>query len=117
MFLKNHPLVDDVLYPLDPDFPQYELAKKQMKTCPGLVSFFLKLDAVDAIENFCNRLKYIKMAVSWGGYESLLLPKCASFPRNEFDPAKKEHRMCRLYIGLEEPTFLMEDINQALRNS
>ena len=116
MFLKNHPLVEDVLFPLDPDFPQYELAKKQMKTCPGLVSFFLKLDTVDAIENFCNRLKHIKMAVSWGGYESLLLPKCASFPRNEFNPENKEHRMCRLYIGLEEPPFLQEDINQALRN-
>lgn len=29
-FLKNHPAIERVYFPLDPDFPQYELAKKQM---------------------------------------------------------------------------------------
>jgi cystathionine beta-lyase/cystathionine gamma-synthase len=113
-FLKTHPAVESVIFPLDPDFPQYELAKKQMKSSPGLISFFLKLYTVDAIEQFCNKLQHIRMAVSWGGYESLLLPKCASMPKAEFNPHIKEHRMCRLYVGLEEPTFLQNDINQAL---
>jgi cystathionine beta-lyase/cystathionine gamma-synthase len=35
-------------------------------------------------------------------------------PKAEFNPHIKEHRMCRLYVGLEEPTFLQNDINQAL---
>jgi cystathionine beta-lyase/cystathionine gamma-synthase len=113
-FLKTHPAVESVIFPLDPDFPQYELAKKQMKSSPGLISFFLKLYTVDAIEQFCNKLQHIRMAVSWGGYESLLLPKCASMPKAEFNLHNKEHRMCRLYVGLEEPAFLQNDINQAL---
>ena len=41
-WLKAHPKVDRVLYPLDPGFPQYELARKQMSGAGGLFTFTLK---------------------------------------------------------------------------
>lgn len=113
-FLKSHPLVERVIFPLDPSFPQYELASRQMKGACGLLTFILKTQSCEAIENFCNGLKHILMAVSWGGHESLIIPKCAGIPRNQFNPALELHRSLRLYIGLEEPEYIIADLAQAL---
>jgi cystathionine beta-lyase/cystathionine gamma-synthase len=54
------------------------------------------------------------MAVSWGGHESLVIPKCAGMQRHEFDAANKEHRMLRLYVGLEDADYLIKDIAHGL---
>ena len=54
------------------------------------------------------------MAVSWGGHESLVIPKCASLQPAEFTASNIEHRMIRLYIGLEDAEYLIADIDQAL---
>jgi cystathionine beta-lyase/cystathionine gamma-synthase len=62
------------------------------------------------IEKFCDGLKAFRMAVSWGGHESLIIPKCAGMKREAFDPANPTHRLIRLYIGLEEPEFLINDL-------
>ena len=53
------------------------------------------------------------MAVSWGGHESLAIPRCASLADGQFNAASREHRMIRFYFGLEEPGYLCEDIEQA----
>jgi cystathionine beta-lyase/cystathionine gamma-synthase len=55
------------------------------------------------------------MAVSWGGHESLVIPKCAGIPLADFNPANKEHRYVRLYVGLEEAGYLVKDLEQALK--
>lgn len=116
-WLKTQPAVERVIFPLDPDFPQYTLAQKQMSGACGLFTMVLKYRSVDAIEQFCNALKYFRMAVSWGGHESLIIPKCAGLPPEAFDPEVEAHRMCRLYVGLEEPTFLIEDLEQAFAST
>jgi cystathionine beta-lyase/cystathionine gamma-synthase len=54
------------------------------------------------------------MAVSWGGHESLVIPKCSGIPVSDFDPSNPEHRYVRLYVGLEDAEYLIRDINQAL---
>lgn len=113
-FLKSHPRIEKVIFPLDPAFPQYELANRQMKGGCGLLTFTIKTKSCETIENFCNGLKHILMAVSWGGHESLIIPKCAGMPRSEFDPQMELHRSCRLYVGLEEPEYIIADLSQAL---
>ncbi|HEY8688096.1 MAG TPA: PLP-dependent aspartate aminotransferase family protein [Chitinophagaceae bacterium] len=112
-FLKQHPKVEQVIFPFDENFPQYELAKQQMKGACGLLSFIIKATEINQIEKFCESLQHILMAVSWGGHESLVIPKCASIKREEFDAGNKEHRMLRLYVGLEEPDYLIKDLQQA----
>ena len=57
------------------------------------------------------------MAVSWGGHESLVIPKCAGIPVAEFDPSNTEHRYVRMYVGLEEADYLIKDLKQALEKS
>lgn len=113
-FLKSHPRIEKVIFPLDPSFPQYELANRQMKGGCGLLTFTIKTESCETIENFCNGLKHILMAVSWGGHESLIIPKCAGMPRSEFDPQMELHRSCRLYVGLEEAEYIIADLSQAL---
>lgn len=112
-FLKQHPRVESVLFPLDESFPQYELAKKQLKGGCGLLTFTMKADNIRQIEKFCEDLQHISMAVSWGGHESLIIPKCSGIQSEDFDIANPEHRMLRLYVGLEDPGYLVNDLSQA----
>jgi cystathionine beta-lyase/cystathionine gamma-synthase len=114
-FLKGHPAVDKVLFPFDPGFPQYELAKKQMKGACGLLTFSLKNGTVESITRFCESLKHIRMAVSWGGHESLVIPRCAGMPVAGFDPSLEGHQYIRLYVGMEDAEYLVGDLEGALR--
>ncbi len=116
-FLKQHPAVDSVIFPFDESFPQYALAKKQMSGACGLLTIILKTNKRESIVKFCESLQHILMAVSWGGHESLIIPKCAGIPVADFNPANPEHRYVRLYVGLEDPAYLIKDIDQALRLS
>jgi cystathionine beta-lyase/cystathionine gamma-synthase len=113
-FLKTHPRVEGILFPLDETFPQYTLATRQMQGACGLISFYVHAQMRAEIVRFCESLKHIMMAVSWGGHESLILPKCASLTPDQFDPAIREHRMLRLYTGLEDADYLIRDLEQAM---
>lgn len=111
-WLKGRPEVEAVLYPLDETFPQYALAKKQMNGAGGLLTFIMKGDRTE-IEGFCDRLKHILIAVSWGSYESLIIPRCSTIPPELFDSENRDHRMVRLYVGLEDAKLLIRDLEQA----
>lgn len=113
-FIKAHPAVSGIIYPFDETFDQYSLAQKQMKAAPGLFSFWVKAKNRQQIVTFCESLQHIMMAVSWGGYESLLLPKCAGLQNDEFDPSNRNHCMLRMYVGLEDADYLIADLRQAL---
>ena len=113
-YMKQHPKVESILFPLDESFPQYQLAKEQMKGACGLFTFILKTSKREQVVKFCESLKHIMMAVSWGGHESLVIPKCAGIKPADFDSGNKEHRYIRMYVGLEDPVYLIADIEQAL---
>jgi cystathionine beta-lyase/cystathionine gamma-synthase len=113
-FIKQHPEVESVLFPFDESFPQYALARRQMKNACGLFTFILKTKKMQEIVTFCEGLQHILMAVSWGGHESLIIPKCAGLQLADFDSANREHRYIRMCVGLEEPDYLIKDLEQAL---
>jgi cystathionine beta-lyase/cystathionine gamma-synthase len=113
-FLKQHPKIEAVIFPFDDTFPQYELAKRQMQGACGLLTVILKAKKRDEIVRFCESLQHIMMAVSWGGHESLAIPKCTGFKKEEFDPNNREHRYVRIYVGLEDAQYLIEDLAQSL---
>jgi cystathionine beta-lyase/cystathionine gamma-synthase len=111
-YLKTHPLVEEVIFPFDEKFSQYELAKKQMKGACGLVTFIVKASAISAIEQFCESLQHIMIAVSWGGYESLIIPRCSAIKKEDYNPSNREHRMLRLYVGLEDADYIIKDLER-----
>ena len=113
-YLEHHTKVEKVIFPFHPGFPQYELAKKQMSDAGGLFSIVLKVNTVDQVEKFCNSLQHILLAVSWGGHESLAIPAAVGFKPEEFEVTNFNHRLVRLYIGLEDPDYLIADLKQAL---
>jgi len=111
-FLKAHPQVESVIFPFDEDFPQLELAKKQMSGVCGLLTFVIKAEDVMQVERFCEALQHILMAVSWGGHESLIIPKCSGMQRSFFKAENPDHRMMRLYVGLEDAAYLIKDLER-----
>jgi cystathionine beta-lyase/cystathionine gamma-synthase len=113
-FLKQHPKIEAIIFPFDESFPQYELAKKQMTGACGLLTMVLKVDAKTQIVTFCESLQHIMMAVSWGGHESLVVPKCTGVSNQDFNVNNAEHRYVRLYVGLEDAGYLIADLDQAL---
>jgi len=112
-YLKQHPKVEEVIFPLDPSFPQFDLARKQMQGACGLITVILKADSRPQIVTFCESLRHILLAVSWGGHESLAMPKCASLTDSTFDRNNREHKMVRFYFGLENPDYLIDDLENA----
>lgn len=114
-FLRKHPKVESVIFPFDSSFDQFTLAQKQMKGGCGLFTITLKNGTVDSITRFCESLKHFMMAVSWGGHESLIIPRCAGIPSGDFNPANPEHQSIRVYVGLEESSYLIADLDQALK--
>jgi cystathionine beta-lyase/cystathionine gamma-synthase len=114
-YMKHQPKVESIIFPFDESFPQYQLAKEQMKGACGLFTFILKTNKMETIVKFCESLQHIMMAVSWGGYESLVIPKCAGLKPGDFNAANKEHRYIRMYVGLEDAEYLIKDLEEALK--
>lgn len=112
-FLENHPKIKQLNYPFSSKNPQLHLAKKQMKQGGGLLSIVIDAENEQAVERFCDSLKFFIMATSWGGYESLIFPLCALAASKSFENPLPWN-MVRLYIGLEDPNLLIEDLKQAL---
>jgi cystathionine beta-lyase/cystathionine gamma-synthase len=113
-YLSVHPKVEKLIFPFHPSHPQYELAIRQMSGCSGMFSVILKTDSMEKIEKFCESLRLFLLAVSWGGFESLVFPAIAMFDQGSANESDVPRNLLRLYIGLEDPEELMQDINNAL---
>ncbi|MDX5437640.1 MAG: aminotransferase class I/II-fold pyridoxal phosphate-dependent enzyme [Pontibacter sp.] len=111
-YLVQQPKVEKVLFPFLPSHPQYELAKRQMKNNAGQFSILLKTDEIEKIELFCDSLQHFLMAASWGGHESLIFPMAAAYNAPGLQAALPTN-LIRFYIGLEDPSYLIKDLNQA----
>ncbi len=113
-WLQQHPAVDKVLWPFSPGFKQAALAQKQMQGCGSMFSFTLNNSSIQKIERFCDKLQHILLAVSWGGYESLIIPSIAGIATEDYDPNNSRHQLIRMYAGLEDAGYLIKDLEQAL---
>ena len=112
-WLQARPEVLRVLHPGLPEFEGYELARTQLSGYTGLFSFSMKDPTpVEAQYAFVDALKLYGKGVSWGGYESLLLPTGDNHRSN---PEVREsmgydEEMYRLSIGLESYEDLIADL-------
>ncbi len=115
--LNEHPKIKRILYPFDPSFPQYELAKKQMTGCGGLFTIDFNVPDMDTLLQIIRKIKRWKIAVSWGGHEALMLPIAALYNLPGRPDPHIPWNYVRFYVGLEEADYLLEDLKQALQNS
>lgn len=112
-WLESRDDVESVLYPLLPSFPQYELAKDQLRGGSGLFSVRLKTRDVEKIKKITNNVHYFKKAVSWGGYESLFDPSAVNFRKGAAIPDDRVS-LIRIHAGLEDFSLLQADLGNAL---
>ena len=114
-FLEKHPKVEKVIYPHSLCHQQYKLAKEQMKRCGGMFSFILKTNDVKKVDAFCDSLKRFLIACSWGGYEALIYPVAVLYSKGNNNKTELPFNFIRMYIGLEEPELLIEDMEKAFK--
>ena len=116
-FLQNHPKVDQVFYPNLASNPQLELAKKQMKTFGGMISFTFKSGKKEDSIKFLEKLRVFTLAESLGGVESLAnhpaLMTHASIPEEKRAELGITDDLVRLSCGIEDVEDLIADIEQA----
>lgn len=115
--LEQHPKVKQVIHPFLPSFPQYDLVQQQMKGAGGLFSAHFKANSIEEMEAFSNKLvelNRMQLAVSWGGHESLIIPSATFHNMPDREDSPIPWTLVRFYIGLEDPQWLWEGIEEAL---
>ncbi|MGB8217281.1 MAG: PLP-dependent aspartate aminotransferase family protein [Candidatus Methanoperedens sp.] len=115
-FLEGHNKIKEVIYPGLPDFPQYDLAKKQMSGFGGMIAFLLK-DASD-VPLFLDSLELCTLAVSLGETGTLIQHPAtmthAVVPRDKRIRYGIADELVRLSVGLEDVEDIIADLGQAL---
>ncbi len=120
-FLRDHPEVAHVHYPGFPDFPQAELARRQMRRGGGIISFDLAggAPAGERLMNyFARRDTPMELAVSLGSAISYIQHP-ASMTHSAVPEADRLARgitpgLIRLSVGLEGPDILIEHLDRGL---
>jgi methionine-gamma-lyase len=115
--LATHAKVEKVYYPGLPSFPQYALAKRQMKRPGGMIAFELR-GGLAAGQRFMNALQLITRAVSLGDPETLAQHP-ASMTHSCYTPEERQRHgisegLIRISAGLEDVADLLADVKEAL---
>ena len=118
-YLEKSPLVEQVMYPGLPSYPQHELAKRQQSGFGGMVSFRLSHGGLEASNAFLSSLGVFALAESLGGIESLaelpvVMTHAAVAPELRAQLGITDS-LIRLSVGIEDINDLIADIEQALR--
>ncbi|MBB6729472.1 trans-sulfuration enzyme family protein [Cohnella zeiphila] len=106
--LSRQPYVLRINHPGLPSHPQHELAKRQMTGSSGLFSFESG-ESVETMRAWADRLRYFRIGVSWGGFESLVTAGPA--PNGYAVPGARS--LVRLHVGLESADDLVRDLDRA----
>jgi cystathionine beta-lyase/cystathionine gamma-synthase len=117
-FLRRHSLVEAVHYPGLPDYPQHDLAVKQMSGFGGMVTFQIR-GGRESANSFFKNLQLFSFAESLGGVESLACYPPAmthgSIPQEERERRGITDGTIRLSVGIEDVADLISDLEGALK--
>jgi cystathionine gamma-lyase len=117
-FLEAHPLVEKVLYPGLPSHPQFALAKSQMASFGGVLSFVVK-GGLEGAKTVVNSTKLFKLAESLGGVKSLICHPAsqthAPIPKEVREKVGIVDGLIRVSVGLEDEVDLLADLKHALQ--
>ncbi|MGI5999092.1 MAG: PLP-dependent transferase, partial [Lutispora sp.] len=98
-------------------FPQYELAKKQMRLPGAMIAFEVK-GGVEAGKKLMNNVKLCTLAVSLGDAETLIQHP-ASMTHSPYTPEERaasgiSDGLVRLSVGLEDAEDIIADLKAVL---
>ena len=118
--LDGHEKISPVKYPFLKTHPQYDIAKKQMSSGGGILTFDLK-GGLDSGRKFLNALEMLSMTNNLGDSRSI-----ASHPASTTHSKLTEEErlsvgitpgLIRISVGLEYVDDIADDILQALEKS
>jgi cystathionine beta-lyase/cystathionine gamma-synthase len=113
-FLAEHPKVKSISYPFHSSHPQTELARCQMRSGGGMLSFVLR-DGEAAARKMVESTRIFALAESLGGVESLIeLPAAMTHASVADSPLAVDPGLVRLSVGLEHIDDLLDDLKTAL---
>ncbi|MFZ1041184.1 MAG: aminotransferase class I/II-fold pyridoxal phosphate-dependent enzyme [Anaerolineales bacterium] len=116
-FLIRHPKVKQVNYPGLKSHPQYELSCCQMKSGGGMLSFVVD-GGIGGARTLIDSFKLIIHAVTFGTSRTICMhPRTIThehMTQEERDTAGIDDGLIRLSVGLEDPSDLIHDLDQAL---
>ena len=120
-FLKQHPLVNWVVYPGLTDNPNHKIATKYLKgNYGGLVGFGIK-GGKDSGRKLIESVKLFSHLVNIGDTKSLIVHPASTthqqLTKTEQEATGVTEDYIRLSIGIEDPEDLIEDLDQALKVS
>lgn len=106
----------DVHYPGLPNFPQRDLAVKQMRDFGGMIS--ADLGSLESARRFCESVRLFTFAESLGGVESLLCHP-VSMTHGSVPPQTRARLgitdgLVRFSVGIEDVEDLIADVDRAL---
>lgn len=108
-----------VRYPFLPSHPQFKLARKQMKMGGGLISLELK-GGLKAAMQMINQLKLASISSNLGDSRTIVSHPAttthARLTEEEQSEAGITPGIVRISVGLEHPSDLIADFDQAIHN-
>ncbi len=110
-FLEKSDVVERVYYPGLESHPGHEIAKQQMSSFGGMLSFLVKGGAEEA-KIVVNNLKVFTQATSLGGVESLVEHRASV----EGPATKTPQNLIRVSVGIENIEDLIEDLENAFNS-
>ena len=117
-WLRKHPKVAKVYWPVFDDSAGYAVAKKQMRGFGGMISFELEDESEKEVKRVLSSTYLFSLAESLGGVESLINHPAsmthASIPRDERIKNGLSDGLIRLSVGIEDADDLIEDLNKAI---
>lgn len=116
-FLERHPKIDRVFYPGLESHTGHEIAKRQMRSFGGILSFSLK-GASANVNVFLERLKFVHLAASLGSVGTLAGPPKTTSHVETSQAERKElgipENLIRYSVGIENVGDLQADLESAL---
>ncbi|MFD1934269.1 MULTISPECIES: trans-sulfuration enzyme family protein [Nonomuraea] len=113
-FLDAHEAVRVVHHPGLASHPDRGLASRQMAGFSSVFGFELGSDDRQVVAAFLDRLKVFRIAVSWGGFESLVAAPALTIEESVRATMGVPVGLVRLSVGLEPADTLIEDLALAL---
>lgn len=112
--IRDDPRIAKIYHPYAATGYQQELSKKYLSGYGSLFSLELADEDFDKLTAFVDKLSHFSIGVSWGGFESLVLPSFKGDNQAKLDERGLRKSHMRMYIGLENTQTLIDDFIQAL---
>lgn len=116
-FLEGHEKVVGVNYPGLRSHRHHELAKRQMQSFGGMVSFYVR-GGLEETRRFLQGTELFTLAVSLGGVESLVCHPVTmthfEVPQEKREAVGVTENLVRVSVGIESADDLIRDLEGAL---